>query len=408
MFHILLDILIAIGLLVSCWLYVTSWVGARLLLRRARIDRDQPQKTPGITVLKPLKGQEPDLYANLLSFFEQDYPEFELIFGVADSDDPALSVVRRLQAAYPHVRAAIVVDDRIYGTNYKVSNLQNMYGKARYDFIVLADSDICVARDYLRRLAAPLSEPDVGVVTCLYRARHSGDLPSRIESLFVNTDFIPNVLVARIVEPTRYAFGATIAIRRGVLDEIGGFLGLSNYLADDFHLGNRAVQQGYRVHVCDFVVETVLPRSTWHFLFSHQLRWARTNRSVRPGGYLALVLTHGITWALLGLVLHPSSGYAWAAFCAVLGIRAVTAPIVARRYLGARFDFTDLLLLLPKDLFATIIWATAFLGNSVTWSGHEFQIVAGGEMVRSGDGPGSGRVRNRFAVEREKSETLTS
>src|SRR5262249_51218014 len=177
----------------------------------------------------------------------QDYPAFQIVFGVADADDPAAAVVAELRRRYPAVDMHLVVDGRIYGTNHKISNLHNMYRAAKHDLLVIADSDIRVPPDYLRRLAAQLSEPGVGIVTCPYRAVTTRGLPTLMESLFINTDFTPSVLVARLVEERRYAFGATIALRRSVLDEIGGFLPLANLLADDYYLGNRGADRGYGV-----------------------------------------------------------------------------------------------------------------------------------------------------------------
>jgi ceramide glucosyltransferase len=381
MLTLLLEALVAVGLVVSAWYYCMTYVGARLFLGRSRRP-EPPTPAPPITILKPLKGLDADLFENLASFCRQDYPRYQIVFGVADAADPAAGVVRRLQAQFPEVDIDLVVDARVYGSSYKISNLHNMYGAARHDLLVIADSDIRVGPDYLRRLSADLADPTVGVVTCLYRARSTGGAATFMESLFINADFAPSILVARLVETTRYAFGATIALRRGVLDEIGGFLALSNYLADDFFLGNLVQARGYRVVISDMVIDTILAVGSWRRLFEHQLRWARTYRSVRSGGYFALALTHGTIWALALLLLHPTQPLAWAISLALWSLRLGSAAIVANRYLHAPITWIEALAILPKDLLATAVWVAAFAGNTVSWSGHRFRVRRDGTMER--------------------------
>ncbi|GIW43103.1 MAG: ceramide glucosyltransferase [Candidatus Binatia bacterium] len=372
----------AVGLLVSAWYYCAVYFGARRFVRQRAVPRVGPdQELPGVTILKPLKGLEPELFENLASFCQQDYPKFQIVFAVADAADPALMVVRRLMRAFPHVAIDLVVDPTVYGTNYKVSNLQNGYRRARYDYIVVADSDIRVPPTYLRTIVADLRRPEVGVVTCLYRARPSGGWPSRIEALFVNTDFTPSVFVARMVEATRYAFGATMAVRREVLEGIGGFVALSRYLADDFFLGNLVSRRGYRVEISPLIVDTVLAVPSWRRLVEHQLRWSRTYRSVRGGSYFALVLTHGCLWALANLALHASDWRAWCAAAALLALRIGVAWTVAARYLHVRLTPLEIAVLPLKDLFLSAMWASAFFSNTVSWSGHKFRVIANGEMV---------------------------
>jgi ceramide glucosyltransferase len=381
----LLQLIIAVGTLAALFFYLVGYYGARDFFgkaqRRFRPDRDDAS-LPTVTVLKPLKGLDVDLFENLSTFCRQDYPTFQIVFGVADRDDPAIEVVRQLQAQYPSVRIDLVVDGRIYGTNYKVSNLHNMYRVAQHDVIVLADSDIRVRSDYLRRLVAQLDEPGVGLVTTLYRAVTTGGLPTLLESLFINTDFAPMVLVARVVEKPSYAFGATMALRRTTLDAIGGFLPLANYLADDYYLGHRIAERGYRLALSDMVVETVLAVGGWRRLFEHQLRWARTYRNCRPGGYFGSILTHGTLWATLNLVYNHFSPVACLAAAVIYGVRITVARTIASRYLHAPLRWHEALLIPLKDLFVSAVWALCFLGDTVHWSGHTFRVLADGQMVR--------------------------
>jgi ceramide glucosyltransferase len=376
--------LLAIGILCSVIFYLVGYFEAWRFFRRQRGAHGgnaREGQLPGITVLKPLKGLDVDLSRNLSTFCEQEYPEFQILFGVAGADDPAVPVVRQLQAAHPGVDIGLVIDGRVHGTNYKVSNLHNMYRAAKHDVIVIADSDIRVGRDYLHRLAAELRAPEVGLATCLYRAVNAGGLSTLVETLFVNTDFAPMVMVARVVEKPRYAFGATIALRRSTLDAIGGFLPLANCLADDYHLGQRVVQLGYRVALSNMVVETVLALGGWRRLLEHQLRWARTQRICRPGGHFASVVTHGTLWATLNLLYHHFSPLSCLLAAVVYALRIGTASAICNRYLQAPLTRGGALLIPLKDLFISAVWLLSFLGDTVRWGGNEFRVSKNGQMT---------------------------
>jgi ceramide glucosyltransferase len=203
-----------------------------------------------------------------------------------------------------------------------------------------------------------------------------------VESLFINTDFSPMVLVARIVEKPTYAFGATMAVRRTTLDSIGGFLPLANYLADDYYLGHRIAERGYRLALSDVVVETVLAVGGWRRLFDHQLRWARTYRNCRPGGYFSSILTHGTLWATLNLVYNQFSPPACLLAAIVYGARITAASTIANRYLHAPLRWPEALVVPLKDLFVSAVWVLCFFGDTVHWSGHTFRVQKGGQMVR--------------------------
>jgi ceramide glucosyltransferase len=401
------EALLTIGILSSMLFYLVGYFEARRFFRRPRGSpggNGHEKKLPGVTVLKPLKGLDVDLYRNLSTFCEQDYPEFQILFGVADADDPTVRVVRQLQAAYPGVDIGLVIDRRVYGTNYKVSNLHNMYRAAKHDVIVIADSDIRVGRDYVRRLAAELQDPGVGLVTCLYRAVNTGGLPTLVETLFINTDFAPMVLVARVVEKPSYGFGATMALRRSTLDEIGGFLPLANYLADDYHLGHRIAKRGYRLALSDMVVETVLALGSWRRLLDHQLRWARTQRICRPGGHFASVVTHGTFWATLNLFYNHFSPLACLLAALVYALRIGTASTICNRYLQAPMTRAKALLVPLKDLFVSAVWLLSFLGDTVRWSGHEFRVLKNGRMVLVAPGPSAEPAAVAYPPVREEED----
>ena len=374
-----LQALIGAGLVVSLAFCLIGFASARQFFRGPR-PAASPPVSRGVSVLKPLKGLETCLYENLATFCEQDYPTFQIVFGVADADDPAVEVVRRLQAAYPSVHIDLVVDARVYGTNYKVSNLHNMYRAAAHEVIVLADSDMRVPRDYLHRVTAALADPTVGIVTCLYRAIPTAGTANLTEALFINTTFAFLVMVARVVEKPTYAFGATMAMRRATLDEIGGFLPLVDYLADDYQLGNRIAARGYRLELADLVVETVVAMGGWRHLVEHQLRWARTNRVSRPGGYLGSVLTHGTLWATLNALYNAGNPVALLASAVVITARVLVAHRFATAFLGAALPWRHAVLVPLQDLFMSATWAQAFLGDTVHWSGRRFRVAKDGRM----------------------------
>jgi cellulose synthase/poly-beta-1,6-N-acetylglucosamine synthase-like glycosyltransferase len=254
----LLQILVLVGLIASAVFYLIELHSAAQFFRPRRLVAS-PYR-PAVTVLKPLKGLDIELYENLTTLCQQRYSApLQLLFGVADPHDPAIGAVRQLQREFPRLDIELVIDHRVYGTNYKVSNLHNMYRRAKHDVIILADSDIRVSPNWVSRVVEPLQDRRAGLVTCIYRAVNTGGLPTLIESLFVNTDFAALVMLARKVEKSSYAFGATIAMRRAVLDEIGGFLPIVNLLADDYEIGYRISHPGYRLALRPEVVDTCWP-----------------------------------------------------------------------------------------------------------------------------------------------------
>ena len=335
----------------------------------------------GFTILKPLKGLDIGLHENIASLCRQDCAKLQIICGVADEADPATAVVRKLQREFPRVDLLLVVDERIYGANYKVSNLVNMYEHAKHDVIVIADSDIRVGPNYLASLDRAIRTPNAGLVTCLYRALNRGGWPTMIESLFINTDFTPLVMLARKVEKSTYAFGATIAIRREILEEVGGFRPLINTLADDYQLGYRVASKGYDLVLTNEVVDTVLALETWRGLIDHQVRWARTYRICRPAGYFGSILTHGSLWATLNVLYHGFSPISCLVSSGTLAVRYASAMNISWRHLRTETGWPAMALLPLKDLFFGVIWFMAFVSDTVVWGGHEFRVDRKGEMV---------------------------
>ena len=337
---------------------------------------------PPISILKPLKGTDPDIYESFRSHCLQDYPEYEIIFGVSDADDPAVASVEQLQREFPNHPIRLIVSPIKLGANLKVSNLEQMLQAARYQHLLVNDSDICVERDYLRKIIAPLADEHVGMVTCLYRGVAASTLGSRLESLGISADFGPGVLVARQLEGgLRFGLGSTLAFRRRDLERIGGFQSIVDFLADDYELGRRIADLGLRVLLSHAVVETHLPAYDLRGFLSHQLRWARGVRDARIGGYIGLVSTYGVMWALLVLIGARAAPWSWAVLVVTVLLRFVVALVVGRTVLGDRGLLGRLWLLPVRDLVAVVVWVASFAGHTVTWRGDRFELK-NGRLIR--------------------------
>ncbi|GAM08904.1 ceramide glucosyltransferase [Geobacter sp. OR-1] len=332
-----------------------------------------------VTILKPVKGMDSESFDNFASFCRQKYDRFQIVFAVASADDEAVPVIRRLMAEFPEVDVELVVDGRIYGPNYKVCNLMNAFPKAKYDIIIVCDSDIRVGDRYLAEVCSAFADPAVGLVTSLYRTSGVQGWPSAVEALGFTVEMVPNVMMAMRLEGLTFALGASMAVRRDVLEQIGGFAVLVDYLADDYQLGNRVFLSGYRLELSDYFVESVMKRETLATVFSRQLRWCRTMRVSRPGGYFA----SGITQPAVASVAALISG-GWpsgvAAVIMLYAVRSLSGLIFSRRFISDRLLPRYLWLLPFRDLLASVTWGLAFLGNMVVWRGHSYRVLPGGRM----------------------------
>jgi ceramide glucosyltransferase len=357
---------------------------------RGRRSRPAGAHQPPITILKPLRGVDPQAYDNFASFCRQRYPRFQIVFGAETPDDPALVIARRVAEDFPDVDIRIVAGCSLPATNRKAGCLAGMLPEAKHPFVCVSDSDIHVDPDFLSTLIEPMAEPGVGVVTCLYRSRASG-WAGRIDALGLSTDFQPSVLVARTLEGVTFGMGSGILIRRSILKALGGFEAFGDCLADDYHLGNLPSRAGHRVELARCVVEHRLGTRSFRDLVDHQLRWNRGTRSARPGGYTGIVLTQGVPPALL--LLAAGAGPAGVALASLtLAARLAVAWIVAVRCLDDHPAGRDLWLVPLRDLFGTAMWIGGFFGNSVVWRGIRYRLQPGGLLAGQGTGPGLRRV----------------
>jgi ceramide glucosyltransferase len=349
----------------ACFAVYAVLHGVRRAAVMALRQRRDPTRLRPVSVLKPLCGAEPRLYDNLRSFFAQTHPAFQLVFGVRDPQDPAIAVVRRLQAEFPGVDAALVVDPRVHGANLKVSNLINLLPAARHDWLVLADSDIGVPPDYLEDVSAPLADPGVGVVTCLYRGVPRAGFWSRLGALFIDDWFAPSVQVSNAFGSTRFCFGSTIALRRETLQAAGGLDVLRDVLADDFWLGEFTRRQGLRTVLSHVVVTTDVIERSLGELWRHELRWLRTTRAAEPAGFAFVFVTFTFPVLLAGLALARTE---LALALSLVGAAGrVVLHYLQRQWRAEPSPGYELLLLPLRDSLMLATWAAAMTGFRVRW-----------------------------------------
>lgn len=366
-------------LCLSAVCFYTYTIHAAIAWLHRRYPRE-PDFHPPVSILKPICGLDGDAYENLASFCQQDYPTYQIIFAVLESTDPAIEVVQKIRYYFPERDIQLVVSDRPLGMNRKVSNLANAVAHAKYDILLIADSDIRVGTDYLQRVIQPLRDTSVGVVTCLYRSLAQGWV-AILEAVGIATDFHAGVLVATKLEGIKFAMGSSIVIRQAVLDKIGGFEAIADYLADDFQLGNLPTQVGYQVVLSDYVVDHVLAKSTLADSIRRQIRWARGTRVSRPWGYLGLIFTHGIVASLLLLIMTGGSIFAWIVLAVTWLIRLVMGWVVGVTCLNDSVAKTFVWLIPLRDLISFAVWCSSFVGNRIEWRGKQWTLTKGGKLV---------------------------
>ena len=345
-------------------------------IRFARREESTPVSIsfPPVSILKPLKGADPEMYEALRSHCAQDYPDYEMLCGVTEVNDPAVPVVEKLIREFPDAKIRLELCGKRLGANGKVSSLIQLSAAARSEFLVVNDSDIRVGPDYLRTIISELQPSGTGLVTCLYRGTPGQTVPSRLESLGISTDFVPGVLTANLIENgIHFGLGSTLAFRRRDLQDIGGFEAIVDYLADDYELGHRIAQRKKAVQSRS-VVETHHPHYDFSGFISHQLRWARTIRASRPGGYAGLLLTFTLPWAAAELcALRNVTGVVL--FAAALLARLVMAVVTSRLVL--REKIASLGLLPVRDFMALAVWIGGWAGKRIVWRDEEFTLEHG-------------------------------
>jgi ceramide glucosyltransferase len=368
--------MVLIGLAVAGAIYASlaTWATWRFMRQKTRT----PLQHPAISVLKPLHGDEPELYENLKSFCDQAYAgPVRIILGVQDSADPALTVAERLKASHPARDIVVVSDPTPHGTNRKLGNLINMAGHANGEIVVISDSDVRLPVGGLDQIVAALEQPDVGLIHCLYRGRPTTSFWSKIAAMDVNTRFAPSVLVGETLGANP-CLGPTMALRTETLAAIGGLEHLADFLADDFELGRAVRALDLEIACPPLVIDHVFPERSAGEVWAHELRWARTIRLVQPAGYLGSVIVHFVPLALIGAALTGFSGWSLAILAALAVFRQAQAYILSRM-LGAE---RGLLWLLPlRDLMSLGLFVAAIFGDRVEWRGNRLRVQRDGVIT---------------------------
>jgi ceramide glucosyltransferase len=346
---------------------------------RKRLQSPPPEKLPPITVLKPLHGDEPQLYENLRSFCEQAYPQYQVIFGARDARDPALEIARRLVREFPDVDLCVVAGEPAPpAANPKIENLHGMIGKAKYDLLLIVDSDIRVGTTYLAAVAAAFGDARAGAATCLYGGVPVAGFAPQIGATVVNDHFMPSVLVAMMIEPLTYCFGATMAVRRAVLEQIGGLAALGECIGDDFMLGKLVSEAGFRVALFPYIVRMTVADPDLHTLWLHHLRWQRTVLASRPRGFAGSLVTYALPLAVLSAVLSRSPVVGGGLLAAAATLRAIVHE-EARKTFAPETRLSPWLIPAADALvFAT--WVASFFGPDITWRDQRFTVAPGGKL----------------------------
>src|SRR6266542_3762631 len=330
---------------------LSIWSATRYFLRRTPTNPEAKGLSP-VSILKPLKGTDPEMYECLRSHCLLNYEQYEILFGINEPNDPAVAVVERLLHEFPKHDIHLLHCEKVVGANGKVNALAQMAKVAKYDLLLVNDSDIRVEPEYLRTVISELQRPHIGLVTCLYRGVQAQTFPSRLESLGLSTDFAAGVLVARQLEGgLRFGLGSTLALRKSDMEAIGGFESIADYLADDYELGRRIAEGNLKVELSTSIVETFLPAYDFSGFFTHQLRWARSIRASRPSGYAGLLLTFTLPWGLATALFCRGAIWAWTLFALALFARGMMAIVSSRVVLGEK-NKASLALLPIRDFVA--------------------------------------------------------
>lgn len=361
----------------ASWIYwlVAVWLVYDFFRSPAPLDTTC---TPPVSILKAVKGLDAQAYENFASFCDQDYPEFEVLFGVADADDPVIPVIAQLRRAFPqrHIRHVVVP---VCGANRKASILHHLATLARYDVLVASDSDMRVTPDYLRHVVAPLADPRIGLVTCPYRGTQPVTFTARLEALYMSVCFLPSMIVGRLFLGMRFALGSSVAVRRGDLDRIGGFAAVADYLADDYQIGERIAAAGLRVHLSTCVLASVLGATNFSDQWAREVRWARCIRISRPIEYPGLLLTFSTPLAALLLLLMGFAPLAWLVLAISVVLRWLVAWLVAG-CVGDRPVRRWLIWLPIRDMLSALVWVFGAVGHRICWRGERYILQSDGRL----------------------------
>lgn len=365
-------------------------VAAFRYVRKARREQAEADSVsaldlPAVTILKPVHGMEPRLQETLESFFRQDYPDYEIIFGARSASNEALDVVEELRAKYPHVRTRVVISGDPAWPNAKVFSLAKMMAASRNSYLIISDSDVLVGPDFLRNVIPPLLDPNVGLVTCLYRGIPSRDFWSQLEALGMSVEMPSGVMVADMVEGMKFALGAAMAVRREAIEAIGGVRESADFYSDDFVLGNRIAEAGYTVILSHYKVGHVLAGQSLQRTFGDQLRWMKSTRFSRPWGHVGSGLTYAVPFGVLALLLGLGHRNWMAIGVALFALswlnRMLLALLVGWGIIGDRRCLWLCWLYPVRDLLGFCTWVASFSNNKFFWRGERYEFGEEGRIT---------------------------
>jgi ceramide glucosyltransferase len=359
--------------------YVAATAAAVRFFRRKRLAK-LADFTPPVSLLKPLRGIDFGSYENFASFCHQDYPDYEILFGVNDADDPAVPLIQRVIAEFPGKNIRLLIGSEEPGANRKVAKLASLVREARHGILALSDGDVRVGPNYLREVVAPFAEEETGAVTSFYRGIVEENIGAELEAVGASSDFFAGVLMADWMEGITFALGASIVTTKHWLAKIGGFEGFADMLADDYELGNRVAKAGGKVLLSREVVWTMYPAQTLRGFWDHQVRWARTVRVCRPMSYLGLIFTQGLPWAVLAALIAPAKWIAMVYLAAYLFLRLAMGWTVGVWGVGDDVLRRRLWLVPLRDAIHFTVWLASFASNRISWGGIEYTLQDG-QMV---------------------------
>ena len=366
--------LFALGFAPLAYYLVSIFAAGRFFGRRGDLPAESPSFTPPVSIVKPIYGLDRETYENYASFCAQDYPEYEILFCVSDEADPAVAVIHKIIQDFPDRAIRLLIGSEPLGVSDKVNKLCRMAREAKHETLIVSDSDVRVDVDYLREVVAPFQDARVGGATCLYRGLTDNSLAADLEAIGNSTDFAAGVLIAWLFSEVNFMLGATMAVRKTVLAEIGGFESMVDYFSDDYELGNRIATNGHRVALIPHPVAIVYPRQALRDAFHHQLRWNLSIRFSRPAGHLGLIFTQSLPLAILAAICAPSIGWAVGVLAAYIILRRISAWKIGVAGMKDANLRNKMELLLLRDAFAFVVWVTSFFPRQVLWRGKEFQV----------------------------------
>ena len=374
----------AAGLVTSTGYLLLVMLASARFRRERRRATAQLSEFPPVTMLKPVCGMEPGLEAHLTSFFEQQYPSYEIIFGARRSDDPALDVVRRVSAIYPSVPVKIIISGEPWRPNAKVCSLVKMYERASHDYLIISDSDVKVGPNYIADVVQPMLDPRNGMVTCLYRGLPTGGLWSKLEALGLSVEMTSGAIVANLLEGMRFALGPTMAIRRDALDAIGGFEPLADYCSDDYVLGRDVAESGRRVVMSHHVIDHVVINRKFAGSMHHQIRWMKSTRCSRRAGHAGTALTFAVPFGLIGLI-GAGGLHQWVVgvglFAAAYLNRVVLSLVAGWGVVSDRRALRSAWLYPLRDFMGFVFWFVSYMGRTIVWRGERYRLEGCGRMV---------------------------